>query len=323
MSTINDVANEAKVSTITVSRVINNPEIVKSKTRERVLQAMDKVKYTPNPAAKALVTKRVGIIDVYIPKHIDLSNPFVMHFISGISEKLSEHMYSFLIKRDRDREHKCDGYIVTGLFKDEISEMLTYAKDRERKIVLFGHTDNPDLSCVDVDNIKGFKEITSFMINSGRRSIRMINVAEDKDYTYDRYQGFISELELNGIIESGAPIYAENSVAGGYNATNKLLENGVVQGIVCATDELAIGAISAIKQKGLRVPEDISVTGFDGLGHHLLSKPSITTMKQPVYEIGELLASMLVKELNGETNHQKLFLKPEIVIGDSVSSIIL
>ena len=112
MSTLKDVARKAQVSPITVSRVINTPEKVKAETCERVLSSLQ---YIPNVAAKNLVAKRSGIIDVFVPESIDLSNPFVMHFIAGISNVLSRRMYSFLILRDRSREHFCDGYIVTGL----------------------------------------------------------------------------------------------------------------------------------------------------------------------------------------------------------------
>ncbi|MFA9381790.1 MAG: LacI family DNA-binding transcriptional regulator, partial [Acetanaerobacterium sp.] len=97
MATLKDVATAAKVSPITVSRVINTPELVKQGTRQRVQKIMAAMQYVPNVAAKNLVSKRSGIIDVFVPESIDLSNPFVMHFIAGISQVLSEHMYSFLI----------------------------------------------------------------------------------------------------------------------------------------------------------------------------------------------------------------------------------
>ena len=126
MATLKDVARIAQVSPITVSRVINTPEKVKPATRERVRRVMSSLQYIPNVAAKNLVTKRSGIIDVFVPESIDLSDPFVMQFIAGVSNVLSRRMYSFLILRDRTREHFCDGYIVTGLLKNEILEFQEY-----------------------------------------------------------------------------------------------------------------------------------------------------------------------------------------------------
>ena len=186
MATVKDVARAAGVSAITVSRVVNTPESVSPRTRARVEQAMAELHYVPNAAAKNLVTNRSGVVDVYVPESIDLSNPFVMHLIAGISKVLSEHMYSFLILRSRRREHRCDGYIVTGLLKDEINEFARYASERGRPVVLFGHTELPGVDCIDVDNVAGAKMGVEYLITLGHRNIAMINVDEDKDYTTDR-----------------------------------------------------------------------------------------------------------------------------------------
>lgn len=319
MSTINDVARIAKVSAITISRVINTPEIVKEKTRNRVLKAMEEVQYTPNPAAKALVSKRIGIIDVYIPESIDLSNPFVMHFIGGISEALSKQMYSFMILRNRDLEHKCDGYIVTGLLRAEINEMYQYAKERKRPIALFGHTDTSDIDCIDVDNVEGTREITNYVLDKGHRNLRMIDVNEDKIYTDDRYEGYCLALKDHNIPGNREMILAVNNVEGGYSATQEILKDRSITAIICATDDIAIGAIRAVSDAGLRVPEDVTITGFDGLGHHLLSKPLISTVHQPVYEIGKMLADILVKKINGNTQRVNQYIKPELLIQDSIA----
>ncbi|HHV11922.1 MAG TPA: LacI family transcriptional regulator [Clostridiales bacterium] len=322
MSTLNDVAREAKVSTITVSRVINNPEKVKPITRERVQRAMDKINYVQNPVAKALVSKRVGIIDVYVPESIDLSNPFIMHLLVGISEELSKQMYSFLIIRDRKHEHRCDGYIVTGLLKDEIHEMYQYALERKRPIALFGHTDNEEIDCIDVDNIEGVRMITEYVLQNGHKNLAMINVNEEKDYTLDRYEGYCRALQEAGNPSGEHVMYAENSVQGGYEAALRILrENNETTAMICATDIMAIGAIRAVTELGLKVPQDISVTGYDGLGHHLLSSPAITTVCQPVYEIGRLLAQTLLKRIRGEERGVKQSLVPALFLEHSVAGI--
>ncbi len=167
MSTLKDVAQRAGVSSITVSRVINTPELVKEKTKDKVMLAMAELKYVPNAAAKSLAVNRTGLIDVFIPSDIDLNNPFVMHFIAGISNALSKRMYPFLILRDKKKEHLCDGYIVTGLLRDEINEFYAYASERDRPVVLFGHTNLPKVSCIDVDNFAGAENITEYLIRQG------------------------------------------------------------------------------------------------------------------------------------------------------------
>lgn len=321
MATLKDVAEAAKVSMITVSRVINTPDKVKPATRQKIEKTMAALQYIPNVAAKNLVTKRAGVIDVYIPESIDLSNPFVMHLIAGISDTLSRHMYSFLILRNRGKEHFCDGYVVTGLRKHEIIDFYRYAKEHHRPVALFGHTDIPEVDCIDVNNVLGAKLATEYLVGKGHRKIVMINVDEDKDYTVDRLEGYQSVLREHEIPFSGDSIvYAANNVKGGYAAAESLLKSQEFTGIFCATDTLALGAVKAVTEMGLKVPEDISIVGFDGLGHQLLTNPHITTVQQPIYEIGRMLAQALLDRINGEQDRITRLVEPMLLEEYSVSS---
>ena len=318
MATLKEVADLAGVAPMTVSRVINNPDAVKEKTRIKVEAAMKELRYTPNIAAKSLATNRCGVIDVFIPESIDLSNPFVMHFIAGISSVLSEHYYSFLILRNRNREHQCDGYIVTGLLKNEIQEFAQVAKDRNRPVVLFGHTDIPEVDCLDVDNIAGAKVAVSHLIQQGHRKIAMVNVLEDKDYTVDRLEGYKQAMQENRIdFDPNLLLYTPNNVDGGEAAAEELTMRDKVSAVFCATDTIAIGVASKLRNMGYSIPEDISLVGFDGLGHQLLANPTITTIKQPVYELGMLLANTLLDRLNGRKERVNRMVPPTLMIGQS------
>lgn len=318
---LEDVAKIAGVSTITVSRVINAPQLVKPATREKVERALEELNYVQNPVARALASNKIGIIAVYIPASIDLTNPFVMHFVAGISEVLSKHVYSFLIRRELDNEHLCDGYIATGLLKDEVKQIYQYTNQRNRPLALFGHTENPDIDCVDVDNTAGAEKITQLLLENGHRNIAMINVDEDKDYTVDRALGFRRALENAGISPASCPqIAAENNVEGGYGAMKRILADyPLCSAVFCATDTLAIGAANAIVKAGKKIPADLSLAGFDGLGHDLLVRPNVTTIHQPVYEIGMRLAETLIARLNGSTTRVKELIKPEIILRESIS----
>ena len=318
MATLKEVADLAGVAPMTVSRVINSPDLVKEKTRIKVEAAMKELRYTPNIAAKSLATNRCGVIDVFIPESIDLSNPFVMHFIAGISSVLSEHYYSFLILRNRNREHQCDGYIVTGLLKNEIQEFAQFAKKRNRPVVLFGHTDILDVDCLDVDYIAGAKSAVTHLIQQGHHKIAMVNVLEDKDYTVDRLEGYKQALEGNGIaFDTNLVLYTPNSVDGGEVAAEKLVQRDKVSAVFCATDTIAIGVASKLRHMGYSIPEDISLVGFDGLGHQLLANPTITTIKQPVYELGAMLANTLLDRLNGRKERVNRMVSPDLMIGQS------
>lgn len=319
MATLKDVAKAAGVSPITVSRVVNNPESVKEATKNRVRAAMQELRYVPNLAARSLAANRVGVIDVYIPEHISLSNPFVMYLIAGISDTLSKRMYSFLILRDRKREHLCDGYIVTGLVRNEIEDFETYAAERGRPVVLFGHTESGGIDCVDVDNVQGSRMGVAHLTGLGHRKIAMINVAEDKDYTDDRLAGYREAMRDAGIpYQEDDVVYVPNSSEGGVRAVRKLMAQSDYTAIFCATDTIGVGVATELNRLGYAVPEDVSILGFDGLGHNLMATPALTSIEQPVYEIGKMLAKTLLDKLDGrKVQHIKLVM-PKFLAGHSV-----
>ncbi len=318
MATLKEVAELAGVSPITVSRVVNNPEAVKEKTRIKVKDAMRELKYVPNVAAKSLATNRCGVIDVYIPENIELSNPFAMYLLAGVSQVLSDHYYSFLILRNRKREHNCDGYIVTGLLKNEIEEFAAYAEERNRPVVLFGHTDRMDVDCIDVDNLEGARKAVQHLISKGHRRIAMFNVNENKDYTLDRLEGYKLALQENGIaFNPNWIISTENSVKGGEIATEKLMQDNHVTAIFCATDIIAIGAAARLKSLNYKIPTDISLIGFDGFGHQRLATPTLTTIRQPIYDLGMMLATTLLERLDGRTEKTVKMVPPELLPGAS------
>ena len=320
MTTLKDIALAANVTPMTVSRVINTPELVKPKTKEKVLAVMEELQYRPNMAAKNLVSKRTGVIDVFIPESIDLSNPFVMHFIAGISKTLSARMYSFLILRNKHVNRVCDGYIVTGLLSDEIEDFIEFTKQNERPIVLFGHTDLPNVVCIDVDNISGAKMAVEYLIKKGHKKIAMINVNEKKDYTIDRKLGYLSAMHKYGLhAEEEDIIYVDNSVIGGEEAIKKLLCKGdMPTAIFCATDTIAIGVARQLEIQGYSVPRDISLIGFDGLGHHNFTNPNLTTIQQPIFEIGTKLAQILLDRIDGNMEKEDNLIQPILLEQNSV-----
>lgn len=320
MTTIKDVAKAAGVSAITVSRVINKPDSVKESTRIRVQEVMKDLRYVTNAAARSLVSNRTGIIDVFVPESIDISNPFVMHFIAGISSVLSRKMYSFLILRNREQEHLCDGYIVTGLLRNEVQDFEKYAGERHRPLLLFGHEKSDYIDCIDVDNVAGSQMGVEYLLSLGHKRIAMINVAEDKDYTDDRLEGYRKALENAGLtFDRNDVLYTVNSPEGGAQAVQKLLVHADYSAVFCATDTIGIGVTTELIKYGYRVPEDISILGFDGLGHNLLVTPALTSIQQPVYEIGEMLARALLDKLDGKEIQHSVLVMPKLLMGGSVS----
>ncbi|GMO66844.1 MAG: substrate-binding domain-containing protein [Treponemataceae bacterium] len=325
MTNLKDIAQAAGVSAITVSRVMNDSGKVKPVTRARINKIMRDTGYTPNMAAKNLMAKRTGVIDIYIPEMLDLSDPFMMHFILGVSEALSGHLYSFLIKRSWATEHRCDGYIVTGLLTGEIADFYAKARAQDLPAVLFGHTDIAEVDFYDVDSAAGGELAVRYLLENGHRRIAMINSDERKDYAIDRYSGYVRSLAAAGIkLNPALVVCAPPSADGGKAAAKELFDRsggGGFTAIFCATDALAIGAINAINERGLRVPEDISVVGFDGLGRQFLAGTLLTTIAQPVIEMGKALANTLVCRIRGDTARTAGFMAPTLLLGKSVRKI--
>lgn len=320
MATLSEVAKEANVAPITVSRVVNTPDKVRPKTREKVLAAMKKLQYVPNLAAKNLASNRTGIVNIYIPGDIDLSNPFTMHFIAGISKTLSERMYSFLILRDMEVSSPCDGYIATGLLRDETRKFAEYARGEQKPLVVFGHTPIEGLDYIDVDNTLGGYMAVTHLIEAGHRKIAMVNVSEDKDYPIDRLEGYRQALQEAGIpYEEKLVTYCINDPTGGEEAALRLFADlDGITAVFCATDTIGIGLVRQLERMGKAVPQQVSVVGFDGLGHHLLSTPRITTVKQPIYEIGSMLAATLLERIEGRNEHVGTLVPPVLLQEESV-----
>ena len=324
MPTLKDVAILAGVSPITVSRVINEPDTVKAATRLKVEKAMKALQYVPNAAAKNLAANRTGVIDIYIPRHLSLFNPFVMHLIVGVSEVLSEHMYSMLILRDKVFKRRCDGYIVTGLLRDEILDFYNYTRELERPVVLFGHTTIPEIPCVDVDNISGAQKIAEHLLNLGHRKIALINVNENKDYVTDRQDGWKKAFEAHGVSFPESSVFnASNSVEGGAQLIRNMNHPEQYTAFLCATDTIAAGVISELNRRGISIPQDVSVAGFDGLGHHLISSVPITTVQQPVTQVGKMLAEALINTLDGKPVPSQQMVDPNLLIGGSTAQCLL
>lgn len=316
MATMKDVALSAGVSLITVSRVINSPEIVSEATRLKVEKAMEELDFLPNYAAKALAQNNTRTINLYIPRNIGISDPFIMHLISGVAEELSNVNYLFMIKRDLEFNHRCDGVIVMGL---DLSEENEFTSKIKVPFVLFGKNDL-NIDCVDVDNELGALMMTEKIIENGHRKIGFLMRDTMQRYAHERFEGYRRALKKHGIAyDKNLVRYADNSEQDGYTNSYDLLTSEKPSAIFCSVDLLAIGAFRAAEKLRLKIPGDISIAGFDGLIFDLIPKVPLTTVRQPVYETGRALAARLLERLkNPDLPYEKKYLEPELKWRESV-----
>lgn len=319
MATMKDVARESGVSLITVSRVINTPGLVSEATREKVEQAMISLDFLPNHTAKALAENSTRTIHLYMPRSAVISEPFMMNLIAGISEELSEAYYLFLIRRDLEFNQRCDGVIVMGL---SLNEENAFADKLRVPFVLFGKSDM-EIDCVDVDNRRGAEAMTEHIVSMGHKKIAFLMLNVNQRYAHERFEGYRQCLTRSGIPFDGSLVRTvEYSEQDSYEKTCDLIEKEGPTAIFCCNDLLAIGAFRAAEKFGLRIPQDISVAGFDGLIFDLIPKVPLTTVRQPVYDTGRVVARRLLDRLkNPLLPLEKTYIAPDLVIRESVGPI--
>jgi LacI family transcriptional regulator, repressor for deo operon, udp, cdd, tsx, nupC, and nupG len=309
MTTIKEVAARAKVSTATVSRVLANPGLVQPATQSRVLEAVKALGYSPNFAARSLRTHSTAKIIVTVP---DISNPFFSSVMRGVEESAQVAGYSVLLgdtRGDRVREElyatmllrkEADGLIFLG---HRLAETLTplLQKLGPRAPIVNGCEFSPELNVpsVHIDNARAAYEAMAFLHALGHRRIGLL-AGPPSPITRDRLQGarrFAAEHDIsaNLQIERG-----DFSIETGARATTKLLSTAKPPtGIFCFSDELAMGAMWALDQQGLSCPADVSVIGFDDIRYARFLQPALTTIRQPMAQLGQMTVSLLLQILSG------------------------
>lgn len=277
MATIADIARETGFSPMTVSRAFSAPDKVRPKTREIIMNVAERLDFHPNNVASSLARKCTNIVFVYIPRELSATEQFVSQTVTAIGERLGEYDYSFLLGRKLPRGSGFDGMIVMGLSHDEETELLM-SKMPGKPTVLYGNSD--DFSAwVDVDNYLGARLAAQHLIDRGRRSIAIIGAPQKMRYAEERLSGYLDCIKENNLTpDENMIVFGEPNEQSGYACTKELLSRGIhTDAIACATDSMAIGCIRALRETGIRIPDDVAVVGFDGFGHENIISPRLTT----------------------------------------------
>jgi LacI family transcriptional regulator len=329
--TLEQVAKIAGVSHSTVSRVINDSPNVRPQVRERVQQVIREYNYQPHHAARTLVTRRTNVIGLIIPEPISrlFIDPFFSQLLPGIAEVCNQRGYYLMLvlmtaTTDRDTLYRrllhngrLDGVIVaSAVLNDPIMPRLQESKC---PCVLVGHNpDYPEIPWVDVDNINGARTIVKYLISQGHRRIATITGPLGMIPGQDRLEGYRQALAQAGIAYSDALVaqgdFTEDS---GFYATQQVLP-AEPTAIFAASDLMAIGVLKALAQAGRRVPDDISVTGYDDAPVAKLVNPQLTTVKQPVVDLGRIAAESLIALLeNPKAVAQPQLLSTNLIVRQS------
>lgn len=306
MASIKDVARHANVSIMTVSRVINHPHLVREDLQALVKASMSELDYTPNRAARALVSKHTGIIQVVIHEKLNKTDPYALTLLNGISIGLSQRHYSLLILPEYNSNIACDGVIITGMTKKEAPIYTTIQKP----VVSFGHN-NFSIPFVDIDNFTGQQVITQLCLEKGAARIAYFGIQTASPYAKEREFGFNSATKSRKVIVSKHKML--NSHEKSYEKALEILPVFQPDAIVCASDMLALGVIHACQQLNFEIPKDVMITGFDGVFIDEVTRPKLTTVKQPLFEMGQSLASKLIDLIDGKSVELETFFEPTVL----------
>ncbi|MGL4797153.1 MAG: LacI family DNA-binding transcriptional regulator [Paraclostridium sp.] len=328
--TIKDVAKKAGVSISTVSRVINDSKPVTDEVKQKVLDVIKETGYVPNPLARSLVTKKSQLIGVIVP---EVSDSFVSELLNGIEEVAKMYDYDILLANtysDKEQELKSinllrakqvEGIVMMSWKVDE--EHLEYIQNCGIPAVYVSKTARDyDVYSVSISNADATYDMTKYLIDKGHKKIAFMMTSEDDTVLEaERYVGFEKAMDDHNLeVDKSLVKNAGTTYKYGYKKMKELLDEGNIPDAVFVTgDEAAIGALNAICDAGYRVPEDISVAGFNDAKIAAMYRPKLTTVHQPLYDMGAVAIRMVIKMIDKEVlENKKVELPYKIVERESV-----
>lgn len=305
--TIRDVAKRANVSVATVSRVINESARVNPTTRKKVEKAIKELNYRPNEIARSFFTGKSKMLALLVP---DITNPFFPELARSIEDSANKRGYTLLLCNTDNNQKKEQHYLsilqqkrVDGIIN--ISNTKIDTKDYNIPLVFLDRGNEDFSPSVTVNNREGSKEAIVYLKSKKRNRIAHISGPKDDYNAQQRLKGYLDIVKDESWFSDTYIRYGNYDFQTAYNCTIDLLKDkNDVDSIFVGNDFMAIGVLKAIEQSGKRVPEDISVIGFDGikLGEQL--NPSLTTMAQPLYEIGQKATETLIDMIqNNKTDN--------------------
>ena len=302
--TVKEIAAAANVSVATVSRALQRPEIVSEATRQHIQEVVKRLGYTPNALARNLRTARTRLIVALLP---DIANPFFSEVIRGIEQVAHESGYSVLLGETQGSLVREQAYadMVAARQADGIITMSPRVpaipiQGRLPVVNACEYVKDSQICSVYVDNIAAAATAVDYLLTLGHRDIAFIAGPPSSPICVDRELGYRRALQNAGIAANPAlAAVGDFSIEAGERAIELLLSRGPsFSAVFCSNDEMAIGAMRALISHGLRVPEDISVIGFDDIRFARYTSPALTTVAQPKNALGREATTMLIELLN-------------------------
>jgi len=326
MATIQEVAQKAKVSVATVSRYLNNPDIVAQTTALRVEKAIKDLNYEPSILGRNLRKSESKLLIVLMPS---ISNPFYTDIINGIEDTAIERGYNILLcqtdsnpKREAIYFNLIKNQLADGIISMDPTvnrENLTEIAKEYPLVQCSEYDEEGIISYVTINNELAAYQAVKHLIKIGHKKIAIINSDEKFLYARERKQGYERALNESGLAINSDWVYTTDNLEfdSGRQAMKNLLDKDVRPTAVFAvSDILAIGALKEINAYGLNVPEDVAIIGFDKINFSNMTYPTLTTVAQPRYQMGSMSARMLINKIKGK-KIDSIILDHELVIRES------
>jgi LacI family transcriptional regulator len=332
--TLDDIAKKAGVSRSTVSRVVNGQPDVRSSVRKRVLEVIQSTGYHPNAAAQTLASHRSWMIGLVLPRSVSsfFSDPYFPRLTQGIAQACNQHNYTlglFLVGSKEDEEKFLlrlsskgflDGVVIqSGQQGDILIERLVQST---LPVVIAGRPfESEGISYIDVDNCRGAYRAVKHLIDLGHQRIATIAGSANSTVSIDRMTGYVQAMQDHGMkIDPVMLVGGDFTESGGHAAMRHLLAHRP-DAVFAASDIMAIGAMRAAREAGLRIPHDIAFIGYDDLPLATLTQPPLSTIRQPVFEFGIKAVELVIDLIqNGIHPEKQLMLDTELIIRDSCGS---
>lgn len=327
--TIKEIAKMANVSIATVSKVINNhPQGVSKSKREEIKALIKQYNYMPNAAAQSMVTQKTQCIGLLIS---DILNPFFQNLARGVEDYCIQSGYSVFLCNTDDKPEKylnyikamlsknVDGLIVVG-YPEEVEEELNQLL-YNKKVVVIGRSTSLSKYCrITTDEIAVCFEMTKYLIEMGHAHIACIGGRIGNPIHRERLEGYKKALDHFDIPYDSSLVYEGNfKLEDGYKYGKEILEEGKATAVFCFNDMIAQGVYRVCREYDKKIPEDMSVVGFDNVYMSELITPPLTTINQPSYQLGEECSRMLVKWIDeGVLEKEYINFDNELIIRKSV-----
>ena len=338
-ATLKDIASELGISITTVSRGLAGYDDVAAETRQRIQETAASLGYKPNILARRLQKQRTDTLGFIMPTFGPrFSDPFFSEFIAGIGNKAAEQEYDLLVSThapESEQEKQAyaratqrgwvDGLIVIRTREND--SRIQHLHEQNFPFVVFGRTNLPfDYPYVDEDGVAGMRLLVQHLADLGHQRIGFIMPPAGLMFSQYRLQGYYETMAANNL-----PVAPEWIVEGdltqrsGAEAAERLLAvQPRVTAVICGNDLMAMGAINQMQQNGLTVGTDIAVAGFDDIPASAYSNPPLTTLHQPIYDIGRQTCAMLIDIVNGRApENPSVLLTPTLIVRASSGSSIL